>query len=190
MRTEYTHPDGRVISLVQGSMAGGGRVLTLTHISDLKRRQRALEAARSTAEQANAAKTRFLSAASHDLRQPIHALGLFLNSLAQRVRNAETETLLKPMEDTVQVIENMLGTLLDISKLDAGVVQPNFGPVEIQQLFKQLGVEFQPIARETGNQLLIRPSRVWAHSDPCMLLRMLGNLVANARSRQAPAVAR
>jgi CheY-like chemotaxis protein/anti-sigma regulatory factor (Ser/Thr protein kinase) len=84
------------------------------------------------------------------------------------------------MEDTVQVIDGMLGTLLDISKLDAGVLQTNVGPLEIGKLFSQLEAEFQPLARESGNRLRIRPSRLWAHSDPCLLLRMLGNLVANA----------
>ena len=179
-RTEYMRPDGRVIDLVQGPMPGGGRVLTLTDITDLKRRESALDAARRTAEQANAAKTRFLSAASHDLRQPIHALGLFLNSLAEQVRCAETQPLIGPMEETLQVIERMLDTLLDISKLDAGVLQPNIGPVEINKLFNQLEAEFRPIARETGNRLRIRPCRLWVRSDPCLLLRMLGNLVANA----------
>lgn len=179
-RAEYAHPDGRVINLVQGPMPDGGRVLTLTDISDLKRRQSALEEARRIAEQANAAKTRFLSAASHDLRQPIHALGLFLDSLAQRIRNAQTEPLIRPMEDTIQVIDSMLGTLLDISKLDAGVLQPSLGPVPIGRLFSQLEAEFQPIALESRNRLRIRPSRQWGHSDPCLLLRMLSNLVANA----------
>ncbi len=177
---EYERPDGRVIELAEGPMPNGGRVLTLTDITDHKRRERSLEAARQSAEQANRDKTRFLSAASHDLRQPIHALGLFFHNLAERVRDPDTQPLIDAVEETIRLIDGMLGDLLDISKLDARVVQPSFGAVELNMLFKQLEAEFAPIARESGNRLRIRPCGYWVRSDASMLLRMLGNLLANA----------
>ena len=109
-------------------MPDGGRVVTYTDITDLKRREAALEAARRNAEQANAAKTRFLAAASHDLRQPIHALGLLFATLADRVRDASTAPLLEQIDGAVDAVDSMLNSLLDISKLDAGVVRPVVGP--------------------------------------------------------------
>ncbi len=177
---EYERSDGQVIELAQGSMPNGGRVLTLTDITEHKRRERSLEAARQSAEQANRAKTHFLSVASHDLRQPIHALGLFFHNLAEQVRGPDTQPMIDAVEETIRLIDGMLGDLLDISKLDARVVQPSFGAVEVNMLFKQLEAKFAPIAQERGNRLRIRPCRYWVRSDASMLLRILGNLLDNA----------
>ena len=129
-RLEYRRDDGASVEVAQNAMPNGGRVVTYTDITDLKRREAALEAARRTAEQANAAKTRFLAAASHDLRQPIHALGLLFATLADRVRDASTAPLLELIDGAVDAVDSMLNSLLDISKLDAGVMRPVVGPVE------------------------------------------------------------
>lgn len=201
---EYRRSDGAVIEIRQSAMPDGSRVLTYTDISELKRRENALDLALQEAERANAAKTRFLATASHDLRQPIHALGLFFANLADRVRNTETESLIKQIEDSIEAIDSMLNALLDISKLDAGVIRPHVGPVAVADLFKRLATEYQshginpfgvllerrlfkrpetphqPTARETGNALRIRSSRAIVQSDPAMLERILRNLISNA----------
>ncbi|MFO1429170.1 MAG: NahK/ErcS family hybrid sensor histidine kinase/response regulator [Candidatus Competibacteraceae bacterium] len=177
---EYRRSDGVVIEILQNAMPDGGRVLTYANISDRKRREQALEAARQVAEQANTAKTRFLATASHDLRQPTHALGLFFAALAAKVRSAETEPLIKPIEDAIDAVDTMLNALLDISKLDAGVVQPKIGPVAMAGLFQRLEAEYQPMAQENGNSLRVRPCQAIVQSDAAMLERMLRNLVANA----------
>lgn len=177
---EYQRADGTVIEILQSALPEGGRVLTYTDISDLKRREEALEAARRTAEQASAAKTRFLAAVGHDLRQPIHALGLFFATLADRVRNSGTELLIKQIEDSITAIDSMLNALLNISKLDAGVVRPSRGSVVMTELFKRLETEYQALARETGNRLRIRPCRARVYSDAALLECMLRNLISNA----------
>jgi signal transduction histidine kinase len=137
-------------------------------------------ALRREAEQANVAKTRFLAAASHDLRQPIHALGLLFATLADRVRDANTAPLLEQIDGAVDAIDSMLNSLLDISKLDAGVVRPDVGTVDLAALLRRLDSEHQPIAGLTGNQLRVRPASAMARSDPAMLKRILDNLIANA----------
>jgi signal transduction histidine kinase len=151
-----------------------------TALQDLKRREVALDAARRSAEQANAAKTRFLAAASHDLRQPMHALGLLLATLAQKVRNPQNAQLLGQIESSVDAVDSMLNSLLDISKLDAGVVQPNVAPVDLDILLQRLNAEHQPIAKLTGNELRVRSTSAVGLSDAAMLQRILGNLVSNA----------
>jgi signal transduction histidine kinase len=149
-------------------------------LQDLKRREVALDAARRSAEQANAAKTRFLAAASHDLRQPMHALGLLMATLVEQVRNAQNAQLLGQIESAVDAVESMLNSLLDISKLDAGVVQANIGPVDLAALLERLNNDHQPIARLTGNELWVRPTEEVVLSDAAMLQRILANLVSNA----------
>lgn len=177
---ERRSPDDGVIEIRQNVMPDGGRVLTYTDISELKHREEALQTAREVAERANAAKTRFLAAASHDLRQPIHALGLFFAKLADQVRNGQTETLIKQIEDAIDAIDSMLNALLDISKLDAGVIHPAKGPVSVAGLFKRLESEYQPLARETGNVLRVRPCEARVASDPALLECVLRNLLSNA----------
>ncbi len=136
--------------------------------------------ARKAAEQANAAKTRFLAAASHDLRQPIHALNLFFAELSDRVRNAETNTLLVQVEESIHAINSMLNALLDVSKLDAGVVRPGIKSIGLAEMFARLATEFASIAPENHNALRIRHTQAVVHSDPVMLERILRNLISNA----------
>lgn len=177
---EYRSLDGQVYEVRQSKLEQGGRVLTYTNISDLIKREQALEKARKDAEHANAAKTRFLAAASHDLRQPIHALGLFFAELSDRIRTPETATVISQIEDSIAAIGSMLNALLDVSKLDAGVVKPNIEPLELTDLFSRLLIEFQPIAMEKHNKIHIRPTSTRVITDPIMLDRMLRNLIGNA----------
>lgn len=154
---------------------------------DAEQKNRLLEAslrsagqARELAERANAAKTRFLAAASHDLRQPVHALGLFFEDLADRVISPATRPLIARIHDSLRAIESMLSALLDISKLDAGVVQPSFGAVALPPLIRRLEKEFAPVADRTGNRLRVRTRNALVASDEMMLERLLRNLLSNA----------
>ena len=131
-------------------------------------------------EQANVAKSRFLAAASHDLRQPLHALGLLLATLSERVRDAHSAPRMKQIDSAVDAVVAMLTSMLDISKLDAGVVQPKIAPVSIGALLERLDAEYQPIARLTGNELRVRSTDAVGVSDAAMLQRILGNLISNA----------
>ena len=131
-------------------------------------------------EQANAAKTRFQAAASHELRQPIHALGLLLATLADRARDQDTAPVLKQIDGAVDAIDSMLNSLLDMSKLDAGVVRPEVGPVDLAVLLERLNDDHQPIARLTGNRLRVRRAHGVVLTDAAMLQRILANLVSNA----------
>jgi signal transduction histidine kinase len=141
---------------------------------------RSASQARESAERANAAKTRFLAAASHDLRQPVHALGLFFEDLANRVNSPATQPLIERIDDSIRAIDSMLSALLDISKLDAGVVQPDFGTVALTPLVKRLQKEFQPVAERAGNTLHVRVREAHVTSDGLMLERLLRNLLSNA----------
>ena len=179
-RVEYRNHDGLTYEIRQSGLRQGGRVVTYTDITDLIKREQALEKARREAVQANAAKTRFLAAASHDLRQPIHALGLFFAELSDRVLNPETEVLIAQVEDSIEAVNSMLKALLDVSKLDAGIVQPDVGVCSLDEILFRLNAEFQPLARENHNRLKIRPSQAAITTDPVMLERMLRNLIGNA----------
>jgi signal transduction histidine kinase len=179
-RIQHQLKDERVFEVRQTELRNGGRVLTYTDISDLIKREQALEQARKSAELANAAKTRFLAAASHDLRQPIHALGLFFAELSDRVQSVENETLIAQVEDSITAINSMLNALLDVSKLDAGVVKPNIACFKLTEIFTRLEAEFMPISIENNNQLRIRHATISVNSDPAMLERMLRNLIGNA----------
>lgn len=178
--TEYALNDGQVYEIRQAELKQGGRVLTCMDISDRIKREQALEKARKEAERANAAKTRFLAAASHDLRQPIHALGLFFAELSDRVHSPDTAALIGQVEDSIEAINSMLNALLDVSKLDAGVVKPAVEPFALTDLFERLQAEFRPIALENHNALRIRPASAHVNTDPAMLERMLRNLIGNA----------
>jgi len=132
------------------------------------------------AQQADIAKTRFLAAASHDLRQPLHALGLFIEALVEKVRGPQTRELIGHIDTSMDNVNGMLNTLLDVSKLDAGVVKVAMSEVEVQPLFDRLDKEFRPLALENDNQLRFHPSTLRVHTDAGLFERILRNLVSNA----------
>jgi signal transduction histidine kinase len=180
VHSKYQLHNGQFYEVRKSELNQGGCVLTYTDITEQVSREKALEKARKAAEQANVAKTRFLAAASHDLRQPIHALGLFFAELSERVYNKETALVIGQIEDSISSINSMLNALLDISKLDAGVVKPNLEAFNLNDLFIRLKTDFQPIAMENNNDLRIRESIATVKTDPVMLERMLRNLIGNA----------
>ena len=132
------------------------------------------------AERANAAKTRFLAAASHDLRQPLHALGLFASRLAQVPNTPEAEPLVTNVNASVLALQDLLDTLLDISRLDAGLITPKPADFALGELLSRLKLEFAGSAQERQLELRIRDSDVWLNTDPQLLARILMNFVGNA----------
>jgi signal transduction histidine kinase len=131
-------------------------------------------------ELAGQAKSRFFAAASHDLRQPMHALGLFIAQLRNHVRTPTTREIVGQAEASVAAMRNLLDGLLDISKLDAGVFAPRIEDFSIQPLLQRMESGFGPAAREKGLKLRIVPSRLVVRSDPVLLERIVLNLVSNA----------
>lgn len=129
---------------------------------------------------ANQAKTRFLAAASHDLRQPMHALGMFISQLRDMISFPEARKIVDHAELSVAAMESLLNALLDISKLDAGILTPKFEDFPIAILLDRMENSFGPSAREKGLNFRVMPCSAWVHSDPVLLERILMNLVSNA----------
>ncbi|HET9446539.1 MAG TPA: hybrid sensor histidine kinase/response regulator [Steroidobacteraceae bacterium] len=132
------------------------------------------------AEQANAAKSRFLAAASHDLRQPVHALSLFVAAMRPRTMDEEARELLDHIDDSVRAMSGLFGGLLDISRLDAGVVEVNRGPVAVQPLLERVCHDFEVLANAIGLQLVLHECSLSVMSDALLLERILRNIIANA----------
>lgn len=132
------------------------------------------------AERANMAKSRFLAVASHDLRQPMHALGLFIGEFSQQQLDARSKYLLQQVTASAEAMEDLLDSLLDISRLDAGALEPRIRPFPLQPLLDRVEASQRPIADEKGLELKIRPTPAWTLSDPVLCERILSNLVSNA----------
>ena len=131
-------------------------------------------------EFANLAKSRFLAAANHDLRQPLHALGLFVAQLRTRLELAEREHVVERVETSLAVLNELFDALLDISKLDAGVLATNSVAFPINRLLERLGATFAGAASAKGLALRIVPCSAWVRTDPILLERVLLNFVSNA----------
>ena len=136
--------------------------------------------ARRAAEAASRAKTQFFAAASHDLRQPLHAMGLFAEALRQRTHDPEVASLVNSINESVDALEGLFGELLDITRIDTGGVDVNPAPVGMRELFARLKLHFEPTAFEKGLALSFHGERHIAHADPVLLERILRNLVSNA----------
>ena len=131
-------------------------------------------------ELANLAKSRFLAAASHDLRQPLHALGLFVAELRARLNAPERERVVERIDAAVAAMNELFNALLDISKLDADVLAPDLRAFPVEHVLSRVETTFAPAAREKALRLRIAPSSFWVCSDPILLERILLNLVSNA----------
>ncbi len=132
------------------------------------------------AERANFDKSRFLAAASHDLRQPMHALGLFVGELHARLDTAEQRKIASKVEESVEALSSLLDSLLDISKLDAGIVIPQIQGVDIDLMSKRIVQDFIPVALRKNIALHVRCIDSMVLSDPVLLERILLNLLSNA----------
>ncbi len=132
------------------------------------------------AEAASQAKSRFLAAASHDLRQPAHALGLFVSRLTQLPHDTQAKQLVAGVGSAVLALQEMLDAFFDYSRLDAPSMQVQVQAFPANHLFEQLRTSFEGVAASKGLRLRIRPSGVWLQTDPVLLHRVLLNLVGNA----------
>ena len=132
------------------------------------------------AEHANMAKSRFLAAASHDLRQPLHAQVLFLAELKFRLGDPEDRDILEYLEGSTNSLRQMLNAMLDVSRLDAGVVKPVVDAFPLGQLLYRLQCELEPQMRERGNRFRVVGTQYFVLTDPALLERILRNLLSNA----------
>ena len=133
------------------------------------------------AEKANIAKSKFLAAASHDLRQPLHALSLLAGALAERLQHDETKGIVDKIRAAVAALENLFNALLDISKLDSGVLQPCIEDFQLQPLFDRMENDYRPEAEQKGLTFEVdNCSGLVVRSDNILLERILRNFVSNA----------
>ncbi|MBA4382140.1 MAG: hybrid sensor histidine kinase/response regulator [Sideroxydans sp.] len=137
------------------------------------------------AEKANFDKTRFLAAASHDLRQPMHAMGLFMGELSNRINTPEQRMIVEKVEESVEAMSGLLDSLLDISKLDAGVIVPQEREFALDALLYRLEHDFSQIALKRSITFRMHTLEAAVSSDPILLERILINLIGNA-IRYAP----
>jgi len=138
------------------------------------------DAARQEAEVANRAKTQFFTAASHDLRQPLHAMGLFAEALRNRTHEPEVAQLVNSINESVDALEGLFSELLDITRIDSGGVEVNPENFEIGEIFRKLRLHFEPAAFDKGLDMRLRGTRHVVLADPLLVERILRNLVANA----------
>jgi signal transduction histidine kinase len=149
-------------------------------LKDLQASNRALAEAKGEAEQANQSKTRFLAAVSHDLLQPLNAARLFLAALGETEQTAKSRHLIDNVEIAFESIERLLASLLDISKLDAGIMTAEVSDVPLAAVLKPLVAEFTPAAEKKGLELRLVASSAVVRTDLHLLTRILRNLLSNA----------
>ena len=153
----------------------------LEHELDLRRSfETALLKAKAQAEEATASRTRFVAAASHDLRQPLNAAVLYLETIDRQHLAAADADSLRGVGLALGTLNSLLGTLLDISRLDSGGLHPQPGNFRLQRLFGRLAVEYGSIAGTQGLSLTVQPSSLAVHSDVMLLETVLRNLLSNA----------
>ena len=143
-------------------------------------REESLLDARDEAEKANVAKTKFLAAASHDLRQPLQALNLFVFALDGKEDSPEKKEIIALIRNSLDSLKELLNTLLDISKLEAGVVHPQVRDFSISSVMERIATEMEPVAWKHNLQIRCIPSSANVHSDPLLLETILRNLIDNA----------
>jgi len=140
----------------------------------------ALAAAKAAAEAANLGKTRFLAAASHDLLQPFHAARLLTATLAERLGRRPEAALVGHIDSSLGTVEELLQALLEISKLDAGALEPQPRAVAVAEILRAAVLPFEPIARRRGLRLRVAPSTAAVETDPALVRRIVQNFVSNA----------
>lgn len=131
-------------------------------------------------DMARQAQNRFMAAASHDLRQPLHALGLYLSALKSHVNTEHGLTILENTYRSTEALNQLLNSMLDLSKLDAGVVEVNHANLSLDNMFERIRQTFLPEAKQRDLKLIVENSALWVYSDRALLERVLSNLVSNA----------
>ncbi len=157
-----------------------GVVITFSDITERRHAADALEAARRDAQTANVAKSRFLAAASHDLRQPLQTLALLQGLLVRSVTGERSQKLVGRLDETLGAMSDMLNTLLDINQIEAGTVRPEQVSFPIDTLLDRLGREFAYHAQAQKLELHVVPCGLSVVSDPRLLEQMIRNLLTNA----------
>jgi two-component system CheB/CheR fusion protein len=170
----------RVLPYREHDRQVGGVVITFTDITERKRTASALDAARRNADLANREKSRFLAAASHDLRQPLQTLALLHGLLMKAAEGGKIRTLVERQGETIHAMSGILNTLLDINQIDAGVVQARTMRFPINDMLSSLRDEFTYHAQAQGLVLRMVPCNLLVESDPRLLEQMLRNLLTNA----------
>ena len=191
-------PDGRVIELNGAPLPGGGYVTTYSDITEYIAIQKALESAKSDleervitrtaeleeakrqADKANESKTKFLAAAGHDLMQPFNAATLFAAMLSKKTEGSELASLSEGVVNSLNNAQSLLTMLLDMTKLDAGVLKAQKTVFPLDEILSSLVQEFTIIANQKGIQLRHVPSKVYVYSDKNLLRRVIQNLLSNA----------
>lgn len=175
-----------------------GFISIITDITARRRIERALEKSHDELEQqveqrttellrakdeavkANVAKTKFLATASHDLRQPLQAAHLFLEVLASKEHQPESREIISHLGTSMEALNNLLDSLLDISRLEAGLVEPQLQAVPLAELMRRLAEEYAHIAKDAGVEIRSVTTSLIAYSDPVLLETVLRNLLSNA----------
>jgi signal transduction histidine kinase len=195
----------KVVDMQSAALPDGGIVLTITDVTQSVEAADALQLANETLEQrvrertaeltklnaelvrakaqaetANLSKTRFIAAASHDILQPLNAARLFTSSLVESADRRQNNQLIHNVDQSLEAVEDILSTILDISRFDAGAVKPDLGLFHVQDVLTPLGQEFAPLAAQKNLRLRILPSKLIVKSDRKLLRRILQNLISNA----------
>ena len=190
--------NGNVIEIVGSPLPGGGFVTTYNDISEyihiqrelqeskqelenrVEQRTAELNIAKLDAEMASTSKTKFLAAAGHDLMQPFNAASLFASMLHQKIQDTETSELTKGLVGALENADQLLSMLLDMTKLESGLIKPHKQAIELNDLLQNLVNEYQVLARQKGLIIHYVPSTVWVISDRRLLNRIIQNLITNA----------
>jgi two-component system, chemotaxis family, CheB/CheR fusion protein len=170
----------RILPYRAHNSAVEGVVITFTDVTERKRSAKALEDAKQQAELANIAKSRFLAAASHDLRQPLQTLALLQGLLAKMVEGQGAQKLVARLDQTLGAISSMLNTLLDLNQIEAGTVRTEMVSFPINDLLERLKDEFSFHAQSQGLELRVVRCSLSIQSDPHLLEQMIRNLLSNA----------
>ncbi len=157
-----------------------GVVITYSDITERKAAKDRLEQATKSADLANLAKSRFLAAASHDLRQPLQTLALVQGLLTKEVQGTQAQKLLKLLDQTTDSMSAMVNALLDINQIDAGTVRPEIVSFQVNDILNRIREEFIYLAKARGLSFRVVPCNVIIKSDPRLLEQMIRNLLANA----------
>lgn len=198
-------PDGRVIEVQGNPMPGGGFVMSFTDITvfrdaeqtlkeanenleervlertrELEKLNKQLVSATQRSERESQSKSRFLAAVSHDLMQPLNAARLFASSLAEVAREDEVKRLSHHIESALSAAEDLIGDLLDISRLESGKLEIHPQNFAIKDVLANLNAEFSALARQQGVDFCMVPSSLYVRSDPKLLRRVVQNFLTNA----------
>ncbi|MBC7952725.1 MAG: PAS domain S-box protein [Rhodospirillaceae bacterium] len=178
-------PDGGILWILASAQRFNAQgedryVLVFQDVTELKRKEQRLTEANEEAERNIRARMRFLAAASHDLRQPLQAMALFASALDHHVDTPQGRTIVQSLKTSLRGMEEMFDALLDMSKLDAGVMKAEPQVFLINDIFEQLETIYGPQAEAAGLELRVVPSSAALRSDPRLLARIIGNFLSNA----------